>query len=865
VAIGANPGENSGKPQFSGILFLFVCFAKKEFDMVKKKILCLTALAGRFFLGAALILALAYTACEQPNDPGPQNPPVATAALSDVVIDGTAGSEIEGREFTIILSGTTLSSPITESAVLTSWVTNLPVGLTARAKDTFPERAGQVIMVIEGTPETASAETVAVTIPGAFLTGLASLTAQENANARFAIAPPVTPDATVANITISGERESPITEREVVITLHTDTLKESVAAGTVVTWIANLPNGLSQEVKEAAEAEADTIGIRVFGTPQETKSDVLRIVIPGSFLTKDTTIEAALNENARIEIIDSAETRTATVADVLIRGAKNFSTLGEIAWVRDVAIEPQDVIIAIINDTLKTSIPQGEDLSGWIRNLPSGLEAKAKDTAAADSAGITITVSGKPTSAMSAPLAIRIPAAALANSAAGNITAVANSDARFYIVDILAELPRVPSDLPIGVALAAGTTVLGTKGSPIAEVDVVITLTNDTFVKESITLGPAEWITNLPAGLEQQIKSVGGATVTLRISGTPTAGGIAKIMEITIPGSALACGVPVQTVPEISAKYAIANMLMTKEEARTMIPITGGTVTTQPTWVYGAGTSSTGFSREAGPFAETWLPVTVPDFKIGKYPVTEELWYEVYMWARAQGGGAEYNFGGYLIYTDPIPDRVKFFPKYRVSPSEALVWCNAYSLKNGEQPAYYNKKAVTKEDGNIELNAAGIIKRLENAGSEYNGMADIYVDMEHGYRLPVPSEWQYAARGGVINGPEWDYRWPGTNTLAEVQDYGWINELRIYSPDHNMIPVGILKPNAAGLHDLIGAVREWMGRMDTKDPSRCMTMGGQYNSNALGCAFDAEHEDRSWGAGRNYLGFRLAHPPDTSP
>jgi formylglycine-generating enzyme required for sulfatase activity len=832
--------------------------------MVKKKTLCLTALAGRFFLGATLILALAYTACEQPNDPGPQNPPVATAALSDVVIDGTAGSEIEGGELTITLTGTTLSSPIAESTVLTSWVTNLPAGLTARAKNAFPEGAGQVIIIIEGTPETASAETVAVTIPGAFLSGLAPLTAQENTNARFAIASLVGPDATVADITISGERDSPVSEKVVVITLHTDTLKEPVAAGTAVTWITDLPNGLSQEVKEAAEADADTIGIRVFGTPQETKSDVLRIVIPGSFLTKDTDIEAALNENARIEIIDPAVTRTATVADVLIRGAKNFSDpLGGITWVRDVAIEPQDVVITIINDTLQVSIPQGDDLSGWIRNLPSGLEARAKDTAAADSAGITITVSGKPTSAMSAPLAVRIPAAALANSAAGNITAAANSDARFYIVDPVAELPRVPSDsLPIGVALAAGTTVLGTKGYSIAEVDAVITLTNDTFVTESITLGPADWITNLPTGLGQRIKSAGGATVTLTISGTPTEGGIAKVMEITIPGSALACGVPVRVVPEITAKYAIAETPMTVAEARTMIPITGGTVTTQPTWVYGAGTSSTGFSREAGPFAQKWLPVTVPDFKIGKYPVTEELWYEVFMWARSQGGGNEYNFGSYLIYTDPIPDRVKFFPKYRLSPREALIWCNAYSLKNGEQPAYYNKRAVTKEDGTIELNAAGIIKRYENTG---NGMDDIYVDMEHGYRLPVPSEWQYAARGGVINGQEWDYRWPGTNTQAEVKDYGWINELGIYSADHNMIPVGILKPNAAGLHDLIGAVREWMGRMDTADPSRCMTMGGQYNSNALGCAFDAEHEDRSWDAGRNYLGFRLAHPPDTSP
>jgi formylglycine-generating enzyme required for sulfatase activity len=832
--------------------------------MIKNKIPCLSAQAGRFFLAAALILTLAYTACEQPTDP-PNQPATAAAALSDLVIDGTAGTEIESRDLTITITGATLNSPIAENTLLTSWVANLPPGLSARAKSAFPEGADQVILVIAGTPESASYEAVALTIPGAFLSGSAALTAQENANARFAIAPAAIPDATVANITISGETGSPISEKEVVVTLNVDTLKEAITADTLLTWIANLPNGLSQAVKEDTEAGADTVSIRVYGTPQETKSEALAITIPAAFLTNDSPITVTPNEDARVEIIDSAVTRTATVADVLIRGAKNLSEpLGSITWVRDVAIEPQDVVITIINDTLKDAITQGQDLSGWIRNLPSGLEAKAKDPADAGSASITITVSGKPTSARSASLAVRIPADALTNSAAGYITAAANSDARFYVVDVLAELPRVPSDsLPNGVARAAGTTVLGTKGSPIASVDAVIALTNDTFVTESIaTTGPANWITNLPAGLQQAIKSVSAATATITISGTPTVGGIAKIMEITIPGSALACGVPVQVVPEITAKYAIAETAMTTAEARTMIPITGGTVAVQPTWVYGSGQSSTGYSREAGPFAQTWLPVAVPDFKIGKYPVTEELWYEVYMWARAQGGGTEYYFGSYLIYTEPIPDQVKFFPKYRVSPREALIWCNAYSIKNGEPPAYYNRRAVTKEDGGIELNAAGIIKKYEQTGS---GMDDIYVDRDHGYRLPVPSEWQYAARGGVINGTEWNYRWPGTNTLAEVKDYGWINELGIYSADHNMIPVGILKPNAAGLHDLIGAVREWMGRMDTADPSRCMTMGGQYNSDALDCAFDAVHEDRSWDAGRNYLGFRLAHPPDSSP
>jgi sulfatase modifying factor 1 len=145
------------------------------------------------------------------------------------------------------------------------------------------------------------------------------------------------------------------------------------------------------------------------------------------------------------------------------------------------------------------------------------------------------------------------------------------------------------------------------------------------------------------------------------------------------------------------------------------------------------------------------LEITVPEFYMAEFPVTQELWEAV-------------------VGENPA----RFQGKKR--PVEQVSWNDIMGIEEGREIDFLNK--------------------LNELTTEYQG-----------YRLPSESEWEYAAMGGHL-APEKEgthyaeLEYAGSNRLEEV---GWYDG----NSGGETKPVGLKMPNQLGLYDLSGNVWEW--------------------------------------------------------
>lgn len=193
---------------------------------------------------------------------------------------------------------------------------------------------------------------------------------------------------------------------------------------------------------------------------------------------------------------------------------------------------------------------------------------------------------------------------------------------------------------------------------------------------------------------------------------------------------------------------------------------------------------------------------------------------------------------GVLLDTYPSRFRGGLRPVHDVSWLDAVGYCDALSARAGL--ATFFRVEVVGGRRRVTWDAGGV-----------------------GYRLPTEAEWEYAARAGTTTAFYTGPRVANTQDDAHLGAAGW------YRRNAHGVPhsVGRKQPNAWGLHDMLGNVREWCLDWITDDASRGafgldaadygITRGGAWSDHPARCRA-AARTPAAPALGSPEVGFRVA-------
>ena len=225
--------------------------------------------------------------------------------------------------------------------------------------------------------------------------------------------------------------------------------------------------------------------------------------------------------------------------------------------------------------------------------------------------------------------------------------------------------------------------------------------------------------------------------------------------------------------------------------------------------------------------------VTVSNFYIGKYEVTQKEWVEI-------------------MGSNPSEFQGENLPVENVNWYDCVEYCNLRSSKEGLEQYYtidknkkdpYNDNVLDEIKWNVTINEGA-----------------------KGYRLPTEQEWEFAAGGGQMSK---NYTYSGSNTINEV-GYYWCNsgdkDLKgtkwqwsaLQSNHCKTKPVGSKVPNELGIYDASGNVREWCWNWhtDASAPKGRVLKGGGWIGADYCCEASFQGNYEANGKGSD-TGFRL--------
>lgn len=242
-----------------------------------------------------------------------------------------------------------------------------------------------------------------------------------------------------------------------------------------------------------------------------------------------------------------------------------------------------------------------------------------------------------------------------------------------------------------------------------------------------------------------------------------------------------------------------------------MVKVEGGTFTMGAT------------SEQGSDYDSDELPthqVTLSDYYIGKYEVTQKLWEYVMSYSGTCADGSSMSAYASDVWLGSNPS-------------------SSYGVGD-YYPAYY---------------------------VSYNDIVDIFLPRLNKitgktFRLPTEAEWEFAARGGKQSK---GYKYSGSDNIGDVAWY--------YENSDETHQVGTKEPNELGIYDMSGNVWEWCSDWYGSYSSSAQTnptgpssgssrvlRGGSWSSNARNCRVSIRGSNYP-ASRRDYNGFRVVLVP----